>query len=95
MLSRSVVEAAKHMNAQARVNCGCTFFFGFETLPPVIQRNGIEWWPYTQAVLVPSIPKPPTAYVLAAYGPPSDCGDPDLLEPLPPARPVLGAGPRS
>ena len=52
---------------------------GCETLPHVIQ--GIEWGSYTQAGLVPPVPcvRP-------------DCEDPGPLEPLPPARPALGAG---
>ena len=45
--------------------CACQlrlyFSPGCETLPQVRQRNNIEWRPYTQAVLVPSVPKPPAA----------------------------------
>ena len=52
------------MNAQARM-CTCQvrlyFFPRSEMLPQVIQRNGIEWWPNTQTVLVPSTPQPPAA----------------------------------
>ena len=81
MLSYTVIEDAKHMNAQARV-CTCQLrlylFPGCETLPQVIQRNGIEWWPYAQAILVPSVPKPP-----AAYGKSSS---PMILPPIRPAR---------
>ena len=80
MLSHSGVEGAKDMNAQARV-CACLlrqhFSLDCETLlPQVIQRNGIGWWPYIQAVLVPSVPKPPATYVLVAYGPTSHPPDP-------------------
>ena len=64
MLSYSAVEDGKHMNAQARM-CTCQvrlyFFPRSEMLPQVIQRNGIEWWPNTQTVLVPSTPQPPAA----------------------------------
>ena len=64
MLSHGVVEYAPHMDAYARV-CSCQlrlhFFPGCEALLKVIQENGIKWWPYTQAVLVLSIPKPPAA----------------------------------
>ena len=37
------------------------FFPGCETLPQVIQRDGIKRWPYNQAVLVPSVPRPQAA----------------------------------
>ena len=64
MLTHSVVEGAKHMNAQVCV-CACQlrlhFFPFFETLPKVIHRNDIEWRPYTQAVLISSVPKSPAA----------------------------------
>ena len=62
------------MNAQARM-CACQlrlyFFPGCESLPQVIHRNGAKWWPYTQAVLIPSVPKPSAAQVLVAYDSPS------------------------
>ena len=74
MLSHGVVEDAEHMNAQACI-CTCQlrlhFFPGCESLPKVIHRNGVKWWPYAQAVLIPSIPKPSAAQVLVAYGSPS------------------------
>ena len=102
MLSHGVVEDAEHMNAQARM-CACQlrlhFFSGCESLPQVIHRNGVKWWPYAQAVLIPSVPKPSAAQVLVAYGspshPPGPVTDPDPLGPPPPVRPVLGAGLRS
>lgn len=59
-----MVEDAKDMNTQARV---CAYqlhlhlFPGFEALPRYIHGNGIEQGPYTQAILVPSVLKPPTA----------------------------------
>ena len=45
---------------------------GWICFSPVVERrprssnqlNGIEWWLYTQAALVPSVPKTPAAYVL-------------------------------
>ena len=96
-----MVEDVKYMNAKAHM-CACQlwlyFFPGCETLPQVFQRNGIEWWPYSQAVLVPSVPMPPAAWVLAVYCPPSHpprpivetriCFDRCLYL----ARPVSGAG---
>ena len=64
MLSHSVVEYTKHMNAQARV-CAYQlrqhFFFAVAALLHVIQRDGIERWPYNQAAPVPSVSQPPTA----------------------------------
>ena len=64
MLSHGVVEDAKHMNAQACV-CACQlrlhFFPGSETLPQGFHGNDIEWWPCTQAVLVPSVRKTPAS----------------------------------
>ena len=62
------------MDAQASV-CASQlrlhFFPCCETFPKVIQRNGVEWRPYTQAVLIPSVPKPPAAQVLVACGSPA------------------------
>ena len=62
------------MNSQARM-CACQlrlhFFPGCESLPQVIHRHGVKWWPYTQAVLIPPVPKPSAAQVLVAYGCPS------------------------
>ena len=52
------------------------FFPGCESLPQVIHRNGVKWWPYTQAVLIVSIPTPSAAQVLVAYGFPSHPPDP-------------------
>ena len=64
VLSYKVVEDTKHINAQARM-CArqllLYFSLGCETLPQVIQRNSSQCWPHTQAVLVPSISKPPAA----------------------------------
>ena len=74
MLSHSVVEDAVHMNSQARM-CACQLrlhiFPGCESLSQVIHRNGVKWWPYTQAILISSVPKPSAAQVLVAYGSPS------------------------
>ena len=64
VLSQSVGEAAKYMNAQVRM-CACQLWLYFfpvrQTLLQVFQRNGIDWWSYAHAVLDPSVPKPPAA----------------------------------
>ena len=83
--------------ACALANCGCTFFPGCESLPQVIHRNDVKWWPYTQAVLIPSVPKPSAAQVFVAYGstshPPGPVAETRIR--LDRRRPVLGAGLRS
>ena len=64
VLSHGVVEDAKHTNAQARA-CACQlrlhFFPRCETLPQVLQGNGMEWCFFPQSVLVPSVSKTPAA----------------------------------
>ena len=72
-------------------------FRGCETLPQVIQRNGIEWWTYIQALLAIRTKVPGYVGPRRQWSPlPSarpDCGDLDLRGPLPPARPVSSAIP--
>lgn len=99
VLSRSVTEDAKEMKAQARAFVYRLRLHIFppvvERLPRVIQDTGIKWEPYTQAVLAPSVSKPPTAWVRVACasalrpGRP-ECEDPGPLVSLPPVCPVLG-----
>ena len=58
----SRMPAQKRSGTRVRLPTADVLFFpGCETLPQVIERNGIEWWPYTHAVLVAFIQKPPAA----------------------------------
>lgn len=75
MLSHGVVGHATHVNVQARL-CACQlqlhFFSGCKALLQVLQIIATQWWPYTEAVPAPSVPKPSVAQVRVACAPPSN-----------------------
>ena len=74
--SHSVVENAKGVNVPARM-CSCQLRMcclpGCETLPQVLKGNGIEWRPYAQNGLVPSVLNPPLRRSSSPMVPPPIC----------------------